>query len=220
MLQASCPAIEPHRQPLCFPSAIMPSFRFPGASTHRALVTAEGNERSRDSSIDSFRRSDEREASTRYLIVLTCSTGGYVKHGRIKFSQVLISPFQAAGCMVFDHVKWNGKLQCWKIIFCLLIQTQPFLITLGLPESLTAMVWAAAPLCGFLVQPYVGGNTKFLLKRNSLIFLSHERSLYQSLGPTSTFYPRWCAWVRGLYAWTSFHEAVLPLVGQNLAVEY
>lgn len=47
-------------------------------SSYRALDTAEGEERSRDSSIESSRRSDDKEASTRYLIVLTCSTGGYV----------------------------------------------------------------------------------------------------------------------------------------------
>ncbi|KAF2404541.1 MFS general substrate transporter [Trichodelitschia bisporula] len=32
----------------------------------------------------------------------------------------------------------------------------PFLLTLGLPDSLTAFVWVAAPLCGVLVQPSVG----------------------------------------------------------------
>jgi solute carrier family 45, member 1/2/4 len=41
-------------------------------------------------------------------------------------------------------------------LFHILIPRQPFLITLGLPESLTALVWAVAPLCGVLVQPYVG----------------------------------------------------------------
>jgi solute carrier family 45 protein 1/2/4 len=30
------------------------------------------------------------------------------------------------------------------------------LITLGLPESLTALVWVVAPLCGVIIQPYVG----------------------------------------------------------------
>jgi solute carrier family 45 protein 1/2/4 len=33
---------------------------------------------------------------------------------------------------------------------------QPYLITLGLPESLTALVWVVAPLCGVVIQPYVG----------------------------------------------------------------
>ncbi|KIW09335.1 hypothetical protein, variant [Verruconis gallopava] len=32
----------------------------------------------------------------------------------------------------------------------------PFLITIGLPESLTAVVWVVAPLSGVFVQPYVG----------------------------------------------------------------
>lgn len=32
----------------------------------------------------------------------------------------------------------------------------PFLITLGLPESLTPLVWIAGPFCGAFVQPYVG----------------------------------------------------------------
>jgi len=32
----------------------------------------------------------------------------------------------------------------------------PFLITLGLPESLTALVWIAGPICGAFVQPYIG----------------------------------------------------------------
>jgi len=32
----------------------------------------------------------------------------------------------------------------------------PYLITLGLPESLTALVWIAGPFCGAFVQPYIG----------------------------------------------------------------
>lgn len=56
------------------------SFKFPGMSNYRALGAADGEEGSRDSSIESFRRSDDETASTRYLIVLTCSTAGYVAH--------------------------------------------------------------------------------------------------------------------------------------------
>lgn len=33
---------------------------------------------------------------------------------------------------------------------------KPFLISLGLSKSLTALVWIAAPLCGVVVQPLVG----------------------------------------------------------------
>lgn len=33
---------------------------------------------------------------------------------------------------------------------------QPYLISLGLSKSLTALVWVAAPLCGVVVQPFVG----------------------------------------------------------------
>lgn len=58
----------------------MRSFQFPGMSNYRALVTAHGEQRSRDSSIESFRRGDDEKASSWYLIVLTCSTGGYVAH--------------------------------------------------------------------------------------------------------------------------------------------
>ncbi|KAE9992805.1 hypothetical protein EG327_007729 [Venturia inaequalis] len=90
-------------------------------SNYRALVTADGEESSRFESVERFRRNADREASTLYLIILTCSTGGLQ--------------------VVWSLIMSNGT---------------PFLITLGLPESLTALVWAAAPLCGFLVQPYVG----------------------------------------------------------------
>ena len=34
--------------------------------------------------------------------------------------------------------------------------TQPFLVSLGLSKSLTALIWIAAPLCGVVVQPVMG----------------------------------------------------------------
>jgi solute carrier family 45 protein 1/2/4 len=33
---------------------------------------------------------------------------------------------------------------------------QPFLVSLGLPKSLTALIWIAGPFCGAFVQPVVG----------------------------------------------------------------
>ncbi|KAF2434845.1 hypothetical protein EJ08DRAFT_581345 [Tothia fuscella] len=48
----------------------------------------------------------------------------------------------------------TGGLQVvWSLIMS---NGTPFLITLGLHESLTAAVWIVAPLCGVLIQPYVG----------------------------------------------------------------
>ena len=37
-----------------------------------------------------------------------------------------------------------------------LIQLEPFLVSLGLSKSLTALIWVAAPLSGIIVQPLVG----------------------------------------------------------------
>ncbi|QDS70402.1 hypothetical protein FKW77_009382 [Venturia effusa] len=76
-------------------------------SHYRALAAADGEERSRESGVETFGRTNEKEASTRYMIVLTCSTGGLQ--------------------VVWSLIMSNGT---------------PFLITLGLPESLTALVWA------------------------------------------------------------------------------
>ncbi|TID16015.1 hypothetical protein E6O75_ATG09073 [Venturia nashicola] len=91
-------------------------------SDYHALITAdEGEETSKYSTIGRFRRSGDGGVSTRYLIVLTCSTGGLQ--------------------VVWSLIMSNGT---------------PFLLTLGMPSSLTALLWGAAPLCGFLVQPYVG----------------------------------------------------------------
>lgn len=38
----------------------------------------------------------------------------------------------------------------------LLTSFKPFLVSLGLSKSLTALVWVAAPFCGVVVQPLVG----------------------------------------------------------------
>jgi hypothetical protein len=69
-------AIEARQHHLSLAFAIMRSFRFPGISNYRALITTDGDDRSRDPSMDTSLRGDDKEASTRYLLVLTCSTGG------------------------------------------------------------------------------------------------------------------------------------------------
>ena len=51
-------------------------------------------------------------------------------------------------------LKFRCSLQVvWSVI---LSNGSPFLVTLGLSKSLTALVWVAAPLCGVVVQPLVG----------------------------------------------------------------
>lgn len=41
----------------------------------------------------------------------------------------------------------------WSVV---LANGTPYLLSLGLPEPLTALAWMAGPLCGIFVQPYMG----------------------------------------------------------------
>lgn len=38
----------------------------------------------------------------------------------------------------------------------LIFRVKPYLVSLGMPKSCTALVWAAPPLCGCILQPYFG----------------------------------------------------------------
>ena len=59
--------------------------------------------------------------------------------------------------MVCHSIQWIGKTSGKNVpIDPLLTHLKPFLLSLGLSKSLSALVWIAAPLCGVIVQPLVG----------------------------------------------------------------
>ena len=64
---------------------------------------------------------------------------------------------QAASSMEYCNEQWLGKNrsvlpQYPELIF----GVQPYMRSLGLSQSLTALVWVASPLAGSLVQPWIG----------------------------------------------------------------
>ena len=66
--------------------------------------------------------------------------------------------------VLWSVIRSNGAVSCLADVlfhticsFCqFLTSLKPYLVSLGLSKSLTALVWVAAPLCGVAVQPIVG----------------------------------------------------------------
>ena len=63
---------------------------------------------------------------------------------------------QVTGRLVCDSIKWRGKVHKAFGVFPSHKCMQPRLISLGLSKSMTAIVWIAGPVCGTVVQPYLG----------------------------------------------------------------
>lgn len=79
------------------------------------------------------------------------------------------------------------------------------MITLGLPDSLTALVWVAAPLCGVIVQPYVG------IASDQCQFRWGRRRPFILFGAVGTIVS-----ILGLAASRTFGNCVIDLIGGDI----
>ncbi|KUJ12457.1 uncharacterized protein LY89DRAFT_592608 [Mollisia scopiformis] len=108
-----------------------------------------------------------------------------------------------------------GGLQViWSVI---LSQGAPFLVSLGLPKSLTALVWIAGPFCGAFVQPIVGYLSD--MSRYSW----GQRRPFIVIGAVSTIFSLWMlAWTESGIKWVvqTCHLEVRKEITANVVIAF
>ena len=76
------------------------------------------------------------------------------------FTPTLIEYINGGGTSSVDCRTWVSVLLSWLKADCLLATPlsygTPFLLSLGLSEQLTSLVWLAGPISGLIAQPLIG----------------------------------------------------------------